>query len=135
MKFSDKPKRDVTVIFKRFLAVLAIFAGSVQAEEPRIDSSKAAFHVGSTAMVCGVVSEVKNFSKGVYLNMGPTYPNQHVSVLIWADDVAGFDTRFGGLSVFGGKRVCARGLIEVYRNSLQIKVSNPQFLRLMQSVK
>ncbi len=122
------------MIFKKFLVVLVIFAGSVQAEEPRIDSSKAAFFVGSNAMVCGLVSEVKSFSKGVYLNMGPTYPNQHISVLIWSDDVAGFNSRFSGLSVFSGKRVCARGLIEAYRSSLQIKVSNPQFLRLMQSV-
>lgn len=122
------------MIFKRFLAVLAIFAGSVQAEEPRIDSSKAAFYVGSNAMVCGVVREVKSFSKGIYLNMGRTYPDQHVSVLIWDSDVAGFNSRFGDLSVFGGKRTCVRGLIEAYKNSLQIKVSNPQFLRLMQSV-
>lgn len=123
------------MIFKVFIAALVLFASSVQAEEPKIDSSKAAFYVGSNVMVCGFVSEVKNFSKGVYLNMGPNYPGQHISVLIWEDDIAGFNSRFGILSVFIGKRVCARGLIEAYRNSLQIKVSNPQFLRLMQSVK
>lgn len=123
------------MIFKGLIAALVLFASSTHAEEPRIDSSKAAFYVGSNAMVCGYISEVKNFSKGVYLNMGPAYPSQHISVLIWDSDVASFNARFGELSVFSGKRVCARGLIEAYRNSLQVKVLNPQFLRLMQSVK
>ena len=100
--------------------------------EPMIESSKAAFYVGSEVMVCGMVNEVKRFSKGTYINLGPTYPNQHISILVWSSDEDGFKARFGGLSVFKGKQACALGLIESFRNSLQIKVSNPQFLRLMQ---
>ena len=112
--------------------VLSCATPLVSSAEPRIDSSKAAFHVGAEAMVCGYVAEVKNFSKGTYLNMGGGYPRQHISILVWKSDEDAFNSRFGSLEQFRGKHACARGLIESYRSALQLKVSNPQFLRLMQ---
>lgn len=99
--------------------------------EPTIDSSKAAFYVGKEAMVCGTVFEVKPFSKGTYINMGARYPNQHISFLVWDSELPKFNQRFGRLDIFKGERACGRGLIESYKNTLQIKVSNPQFLRLL----
>jgi DNA/RNA endonuclease YhcR with UshA esterase domain len=99
--------------------------------EPTIDSSKAPFYVGKEAMVCGKVSEIKPFHNGTYINVGGRYPNQHITFLVWESDQPKFDARFGGLSVFQGAKACARGLVENYKNTLQIKVSNPQFLRLM----
>ncbi|WP_280720901.1 hypothetical protein [Janthinobacterium sp. CG_23.4] len=99
--------------------------------EPTVESSKAAFYVGQEAMVCGRVYEVKPFGKGVYINMGARYPNQHISFLVWDTDRPKFEARFGGLSVFQGAEACARGLIENYKSTLQIKVANPQFLRLI----
>jgi hypothetical protein len=122
-----------TVKKMKFMAgALVLLSMAAAQAEPMIDSSKAAFFVGTEAMVCGTVNEVKPFSKGTYLNMGAKYPSQHISVLIWTSDEQGFNARFGGLSAFQGKQVCARGLIENYKSTLQIKVSNPQFLRLMQ---
>ena len=117
---------------KRFLTGGAMLLSMAAADaEPTIDSSKAAFHVGSQAMVCGGVAEVRPFAKGTYLNMGGRYPNQHITVVVWSNDEPAFKARFGQISTFQGARACARGLVESYRNSLQMKVSNPQFLRLM----
>lgn len=118
---------------KQFLTVGLMLLSTVTANaEPTIDSSKAAFHVGSQAMVCGVVAQVRPFAKGTYLNMGGRYPNQHITVVVWSTDEPAFKSRFGQLSTtFQGARACARGLIGSYKNSLQIEVSNPQFLRLM----
>lgn len=82
-------------------------------------------------MVCGVIAEVRPFSKGMYLNMGGPYPHQHVTLLIWSSNENSFVTRFGALSHLAGQKTCARGRIESYKNSLQIKLVNPQFLRLM----
>lgn len=82
-------------------------------------------------MVCGTVAEVKSFSKGTYLNLGARYPNQHLSILIWNINEDLFKKRFGGFATFNGQRACARGRIETYRDKLQVKVANPQFLRLM----
>lgn len=111
-------------------ALTCLFMATAYAE-PTVDSSKAAFYVGKEAMVCGTVYEVKSFSKGTYINMGARYPNQHISFLVWDTDQPTFNARFGGLSVFQGAQACARGLVENYKNTLQIKVSNPQFLRLI----
>ncbi|QDZ30380.1 hypothetical protein FAY22_00460 [Noviherbaspirillum sp. UKPF54] len=114
-----------------FAAALTCLSMVTAHAEPTIDSSKAAFYVGTEAMVCGTVYEVKPFSKGTYINMGGRYPNQHISFMVWDSDQPKFNARFGGLSVFQGAQACARGLIENYKNTLQIKVSNPQFLRLI----
>lgn len=116
---------------KNALLGLLLVAGTSYSAELTIDSSQSAFHVGSVVMVCGVVGEVKRFSSGTYINLGPRYPKQHIGILVWDKDTGAFNARFGSLSVFEGARACARGSIETYRNSLQMKVSNPQFLRLM----
>lgn len=111
-------------------ALICLSMATAQAEST-IDSSKAAFYVGKDVMVCGTVYEVKPFSKGTYINMGARYPNQHISFLVWETDRQKFNARFGELSVFQGAQACAQGLVENYKSTLQIKVSNPQFLRLI----
>jgi len=78
-----------------------------------------------------MVYEVKPFSKGTYINLGARYPNQHISFLVWKTDYQKFNARFGELTTFQGAQACARGEIENYKGTLQIKISNPQFLRLM----
>lgn len=111
--------------------LLTIPAVTTTHAEPMIDSSKAAFHVGKDAMVCGKVHEVRPFNKGTYINVGGRYPNQHISFLVWNTDQQKFNARFGSLTGFLGEQACARGTVENYKNTLQIKVANPQFLRLM----
>jgi len=116
------------------IALLFLLAGAsclAIAAEPTIDSSKAAFYVGETVMVCGSINEVTDFKKGTYLNFGAKYPKQHISVVIWDDQKRDFLDRFGSLKAFEYQRACARGEITQYRNSLQLIIKNPQFLRLM----
>jgi hypothetical protein len=112
-----------------FCGAALVMAGAVA--ETTIDSSKSAFHVGESVMMCGVVSEVTKFSKGTYLNFGAKYPRQHIAVVVWDSDESKFNERFGGLGVFEGRQACARGMISEFRSALQLKVNNPQFLRLM----
>lgn len=112
-------------VFLLYTAVTLVHA------EPFIDSSKAAFYVGQEVMVCGVVADVKKFSKGTYLNLGAIFPKQHLSVIVWDTHLSSFTERFGTLNAFKNQRTCARGKVENYKNTLQIQVSNPQFLRLM----
>jgi hypothetical protein len=116
---------------RKSLGAVLLFSAAAAHAELAIDSNKAAFHVGSEAMVCGQVVEVKSFSKGIYLNLGERYPRQHLSVVVFDGDVPAFDARFGGMNVFQGRKACVRGRIDSYKNSLQIKVANPTFLRLM----
>ncbi|MGC9403964.1 hypothetical protein ACP43V_16050 [Vibrio genomosp. F10 str. 9ZC157] len=119
---------------KNKIVMLLILLGAsflTNAAEPRIEASKAAFHVGETVMACGTVAQVSKGKKAHYLNLDNRYPNQTLAVLIWNNNLKGFEQRFGQITQFENQRVCARGKITEYKNSLQIQVSNPQFLRLM----
>jgi hypothetical protein len=100
----------------------------VHGAEPMIESSRAAHHIGALAVVCGTISEVRPFAKGVYLNVGPKFPSQHLGLLIWSDEIPSFVSKFGGLPGLQGKNVCARGVIESYRNMVQIKLGEPRSL-------
>jgi len=107
------------------------FSFSSGASEQRIEAYKAPFHVGETVMACGRVAQVSKGKKAHYLNLDKRYPNQSLTVLVWDSNLKGFEQRFGNLTKFKNQRVCVRGKITEYKNSLQIKVSNPQYLRLM----
>jgi hypothetical protein len=52
--------------------------------------------------------------------------------LVWKTDYPKFTQRFGNLNQYVNKHVCARGVITAYKNTLQIQMSNPQFLRVME---
>ena len=101
------------------------------AAEPKIEAFKAPFHVGKTVMACGTLAETKHFSDRHYLNLDNKYPKQSLTVLVWNKDYRWFEQRFGKIDSYVGRRFCARGKIEEYKNNLQMKVTNPQFLRLM----
>lgn len=122
--------KNLTIVGTLCFALTAL-STQVRADEQRIEAYRAVFHVGETVMACGVVADVHKGRKATYLNLDKPYPNQSLAVLIWDDKLSGFENRFGQLARFNGQKVCVRGKIAEYKNSLQMQVSNPQFLRLM----
>lgn len=116
----------------KYIILFCLFCiGCIHAAELKIEALKAPFHVGESVMACGILAQVTERPKQTYLSMDKAYPNQSLTLLIWADDYPQFVQRFGGMKKHIKKRVCARGLIEEYKNTLQINVVNPQFLRIM----
>lgn len=115
----------------KFIPLLIVLSGLAQAEEEKIEAFKAPFYVGKTVMACGTVANVSSGKKAIYLNLDKPYPNQTLALLIWKNDEPKFQSRLGDLKRLAGERVCARGKISEYKNSLQMKLTNPQFLRLM----
>lgn len=113
------------------VSTLAVLSPIISAQEPKIEALKAPFHVGKSVMACGKLAEIKHLDNRHYLNLDKSYPNQSLTLLIWDNNYRWFEERFGSIDNMKGKRFCARGTIEDYRGSLQIKVANPQFLRLM----
>ncbi|MPW36440.1 hypothetical protein [Vibrio sp. B1Z05] len=105
---------------------------SVHATEARIEAYKAPFHVGETVMACGKVAQVSQGKKSQYLNLDKSYPNQTLTILIWNRNLNPFEERFGKLDNLEDQKICVRGKITEYKNKLQIQVSNPQYLRLME---
>ena len=106
-------------------------SNATHAKETKVEAFKAAFHVGESVMACGKLAQLKHFDNRHYLNLDNPYPNQTLTILVWNNDYRWFESRFGNLDSMKGRRICVRGVIEQYRNSLQIEVKNPQFLRLI----
>lgn len=123
-------------MYKKILTVLAIpilsFSSTASyAAESKIEAFKAPFHVGETVMACGNLAEVKHLSNRHYMNLDKKYPNQTLTILVWDNNYRWFEERFGNIDGYVGRRFCARGKIEEYKNNMQMKIANPQFLRLM----
>lgn len=114
------------------LVLLLIFQFSVRAEEEkRIEAIKAPFYVGQTVMACGKLAEVTSSYGRNFLNLDAKYPSHSLAILIWDDNFSGFIERFGNFDKYIGRRFCARGTITEYKNSLEMNLKNPNFLRLM----
>ena len=117
----------------KYVFILALLSVStLHAAELRIEAFKSAFHVGESVMACGTLKQVHKASQQVYLNLDKPYPNQTLAILVWSNDYPKFAQRFGDLNQYINKKVCARGTIKDYKSTLQIQMSNPQFLRIME---
>lgn len=97
----------------------------------RIPAYKSAFYIGKSIMACGILVEIKNLSNRTYLNLDKKYPSQSLTILIWNNNLKKFKRKFGSLESLINRELCVYGTIEEYKNNLQIKVSNENFLRLM----
>lgn len=89
-------------------------------ESSKILASNAANYIGEYKKVCGQVVQLKEFSKGVYMNLGSTYPKQDLTVVVWSSDMP----NFGDLNQYVGNNICVSGEISSYRGTPQIKLSN-----------
>ena len=94
---------------------------TVKSNISQIDAKQAAQHIGEQTIVCGDVAQVKEFSKGYYLNLGNTFPHQDATVLVWSSNVDKFDD----LSSFEGNSICVKGMINTHKGVPQIEMRSP----------
>lgn len=85
-----------------------------------VPAAQAYKHIGDYRIVCGYVAQVKGFSKGKYLNLGTSYPNQDVTVVVWNSDMGNFD----GVDQYEGRDICVQGTVSSYKGTPQIKLSS-----------
>lgn len=85
-----------------------------------VPAAQAYKHIGDYRVVCGYVAQVKGFSKGKYLNLGTSYPNQDVTVVVWNSDMSNFDS----LDQYEGRDICVQGTISSYKGTPQIELSS-----------
>lgn len=85
-----------------------------------VPATQAYKHIGDYRVVCGYVAQVKGFSKGKYLNLGTSYPNQDVTVVVWNSDMGNFDN----LDQYEGRDICVQGTVSSYKGTPQIKLSS-----------
>lgn len=89
-------------------------------------ASEAAKHVGESATVTDMVSNVHESGKGnIFLNMGGTYPNQMFTGFIPASAASAFSDA----KQYDGKTVSISGKITVYKGKPEIVVTSQSQIR------
>ena len=101
-----------------FLVTVALGVSSLaSAEEKTIPDSLAKNHVGENVAVKGTVAKVSVSASGTtYLNFGAPFPNQVFSAVIFSSDAAAVSNP----KQWEGKRVVARGKVELYKGKPEI---------------
>ena len=117
---------------KYFYLLVLVASSNAYADVPKIEPVSAKEHVGQTVITCGAISNVKSFSKGTYLSFGPSFPKEHLTAVVWNDDLRAFISKFGGLEGLVGVEACIRGKVTTYKGHAQIELSAPDRL-FMQS--
>ncbi len=118
---------------KRALSVLlvAVIVFSVSIASGVIKPEEAQQHTGENQIVCGTVisTHYAMSSKGqpTFLNLDKPYPNQIFTIVIWGDNRAKF--KKAPEQYFDGKSICVTGVIEIYRGTPEIIVSDPSQIK------
>ena len=90
-----------------------------------VPAAQAYKHIGDYRVVCGYVAQVKGFSKGKYLNLGTSYPNQDATVVVWDSDMGNFNN----VDQYEGREICVQGTVSSYKGTPQIKLSSMKQLQ------
>ena len=83
-----------------------------------ISADNANQYIGTNQKVCGQIVEVKNFSKGQYLNFNKNFPNQPFTLVIWNSDLANLE------KIEPYKELCVTGLIFSYKGKPQMQIKS-----------
>ena len=120
-------KSGLRVLIPLLFLILFVSYLAYADEGKKYTSKEAAFHVGETATVCGVVASKKwaTRTKGqpIFLNLDEPYPNQIFTILIWGSDRPAFGSPE---NMYARKRMCVTGKIKKYRGKVEIIVKNPK---------
>lgn len=112
--------------FLLFCFTILAFTLSAQTKIPAKDASN---YVGKTVTICDKVFSTKLIagSNMTLLNLGGSYPNQLLTVMIKGTDRSKFK---GQPEVdFKGKDVCVTGVVVLYKDKPEIVVSNPEQIK------
>lgn len=113
---------------KKILACAALalsvftFAGPPSAIASTIPATDAASHIGQSATVEGVVSEVHTARSGkaTFLDIGGSYPNEAFTAVVFERSMSAV----GDVSGLAGKTVDITGVIQMYEGRPEIIVSS-----------
>lgn len=93
-----------------------------QAKVEKISASDAAKYIGKKEMVCAEVYEVKDLSNVSFLDAGNSYPNNPLTIVVFARDRANFKN---GLEIYDHKNICVTGTIKEYKGKPEIIINGP----------
>ena len=120
------PRPGKSLLITLFLLLLS--ANHLAAEEDLVvPAAEAKDHIGSLAMVCGVVVDTHyaqtSTGRPTYINFEEPYPNALFTAVIWEQDRENFN--FDPSSLLG-LDLCVYGKITRYKSKPQMKLVRPE---------
>ena len=107
-----------------FFLLSSLSANTEAQANETITAKVARGYVGQSVKVCGTVSQLKDFSKGVYLNIDGVFPNQEITFVLWSSSINNVSEKFGSIRDLVGKKLCASGKVGTFKNRLQISIES-----------
>ena len=100
-------------------------------EQPKptyIQAIDAKNHIGEYKEVCGFITDIKQFSKGVYINLDGKYPNIPFTIVVWEKD---FNSELDKAldKIIPTSKICIHGKIESYKDKPQISLTEIRQIR------
>ncbi|HUZ60668.1 MAG TPA: S1/P1 nuclease [Hanamia sp.] len=89
-----------------------------------IEASDAVNYIGQNVKVCSRVYGVKETAKIDFINLGATYPNSPLTIVIFQKDFYKFKESIENL--YNGKNICLNGKIVEYKGKEEIIVTEPK---------
>jgi DNA/RNA endonuclease YhcR with UshA esterase domain len=115
-----------------FPILLFLFTSVVCSSQNVISIDSVSTHIGDSVNVCSKVFSTRFVASAentpTFLNLGAGYPNQKLTLVIWADVRKKFaNTPEDNLK---DKSICVTGKLELYRGQPQIVIKDPSQIRL-----
>ena len=109
-----------------FLLFALLFTG-IAYGQTSIKLEDVSQHTGDSVTVCGLVADMRYFENSknqpTFLNIGESFPNQKLTVVIWGSVKAGFKEPVENLK---GKQICITGRIILFKERPEIVIENPE---------
>ncbi|MFA0226206.1 hypothetical protein AB4483_19275 [Vibrio splendidus] len=95
-----------------------------------ITSRTAAQYIGTQQVICGVVSQVTEFSQGTYLNFDKRFPDTEFSGVIWNSDSNKVLSDQASFNEYLNQKVCVSGKVDIYNGRSQVVVKRSSQLQI-----
>lgn len=117
----------LAAVLEKYFKNPAIQAIPLSKDTIKITDAEAKDHIGEMAVVCGKVFTTKFFDgkgkKPTFLNLGASYPNQSLTIVIFEKDRPNFDYEPDKFLL--DKNVCVTGRIKLYKGKVEVIISEP----------
>jgi hypothetical protein len=133
MKIIRKKIKTILPVLALFLIVALILSRVFNQHstdlipEASIETTEAAFYIGSVMEVCGNVVSVETIfhlrGEPTFINFGRPHPYQEFTAVLWAQDRN--RNTFPEKALLVNRRVCVSGKIEDHNGTPQIRIRKP----------
>ena len=106
------------------MLLMLFFISNIHATPVNISPKDALDYVGKKVNVCGLLAQIKDFKKGIYLNIDSDYPNQTITFVIWDNNLQKIEAEWGSFRNLKGKTVCANGTVDTYKRNPRISINS-----------